>query len=138
MCLVNLEAVSKVFVHVYPVGQCDSPLPLNHIVFAGGGLFMNPHVQQPSELFSFSHVCNASRLEDVGLGALHTAISSSKGIKGTIGEQVTDMLEGDSDVASQEFQGRVSLQTTPCIVIGLPMVGVSVLWDSAHFTGLRR
>jgi len=84
----------------------------------------NPHVQQPSDLFSFSHVRNAGRLEDVRLGALRTAISSSKGIKGTVGEQVTDTLEGDSDVASREFQGRISPQTTPRIGIGLPMSNI--------------
>jgi pyruvate dehydrogenase kinase 2/3/4 len=82
---------------------------------------MNPHVQTPSDLFSFSHVRNAGRLEDVRLGALRNAILSSRGIKGTVGEQV--LIENPDDV-SREVRERVSTEIPPRIGIGLPMSNI--------------
>ncbi|KAF8591407.1 alpha-ketoacid dehydrogenase kinase [Ramaria rubella] len=90
----------------------------------GGGLSMNPHVQTPSDLFSFSHIRNAGRLEDVRLGALRNAISNPKGIKGTVGEQVSETNSIPSDV-SQEVQERVqSSDSPPHIGIGLPLSNI--------------
>lgn len=84
----------------------------------------NPHVQDPADLFSFSHIRNAGRLEDVRLDALRIAISSSKGIKGTVGEQVTEMVEEDAETVSREVQDRVSTPNHPRIGIGLPMSNI--------------
>lgn len=85
---------------------------------------MNTHVQSPSDLFSFSHIRNTGRLEDVRIGALRHAISSSKGIKGTVGEQVTEALPKNSLDVSREIRERVVLETPRRIGIGLPMSNI--------------
>ncbi|KAG6881016.1 hypothetical protein C0992_002075, partial [Termitomyces sp. T32_za158] len=55
----------------------------------GGGLFTPQNqIESPSDLFSFSHVRNATRLEDSRIGALRTFSSSPQGIRATVGEQV--------------------------------------------------
>jgi pyruvate dehydrogenase kinase 2/3/4 len=56
-------------------------------IIAGGGI-LNPDVQSPSDLFSFSHVRNATRLEDSRLGALRSVSSSSRGMMATVAEQL--------------------------------------------------
>ena len=43
-------------------------------------------VNNPSDLFSFSHIRNASRLENSRLGALRTA--SEEGLRATVDEQL--------------------------------------------------
>lgn len=51
----------------------------------GGGLYSNG-IQSPSDLFSFSHIRNATRMNDNRIGALRSA--SSRGVKATVAEQV--------------------------------------------------
>lgn len=87
---------------------------------------MMSHVKTPSDLFSFSHVRNAGRLEDERLGALRDAISSSKGIKGTVGEQVTDTMAGENvEAITTEVRERlVTTDVPPHIGIGLPMSNI--------------
>ncbi|KAF8529037.1 branched-chain alpha-ketoacid dehydrogenase [Hysterangium stoloniferum] len=87
----------------------------------GGGLSANPYVQAPSDLFSFSHLRNAGRLEDVRLIALRDAISNSRGIKGTVGEQVAKL---PVDVSSELRERVGSTENLPHIGIGLPMSNV--------------
>jgi pyruvate dehydrogenase kinase 2/3/4 len=97
----------------------------SYLLTPGGGLSTNTHVQNPSDLFSFSHVRNTGRLEDVRIGALRHAISSSKGIKGTVSEQVTELsLESSLDVRREVRERVVSLETPPRIGIGLPMSNI--------------
>jgi pyruvate dehydrogenase kinase 2/3/4 len=54
----------------------------------GGGL-LNPRIRTPSDLFSFSHVRNASRLEQDYLGLLKTASASPTGMRATVDELVS-------------------------------------------------
>jgi hypothetical protein len=54
----------------------------------GGGL-LNPQIHSPSDLFSFSHVRNASRLEQDYLGPLRTASASPTGMRATMEELVS-------------------------------------------------
>lgn len=84
----------------------------------GGGLSLNTHVQTPSDLFSFSHIRNTVRLEDVRISALRHATSSPKGIKGTVGEQVTEITPKDVG------ERVISLETPARIGIGLPMSNI--------------
>ncbi|KAI0320774.1 alpha-ketoacid dehydrogenase kinase N-terminal domain-containing protein [Amylostereum chailletii] len=53
----------------------------------GGGL-SNQDIESPSDLFSFSHVRNAARMEDSRLGSLRTASANPSGMVATVREQV--------------------------------------------------
>ncbi|KAI9461295.1 alpha-ketoacid dehydrogenase kinase N-terminal domain-containing protein [Lactarius psammicola] len=53
----------------------------------GGGL-LSPQIRSPSDLFSFSHVRNASRLEQDRLGPLRTVCASPTGMRATVEELV--------------------------------------------------
>lgn len=50
---------------------------------------MNPQIRSPSDLFSFSHIRNASRLEQDSLGLLRTASASPAGMRATVDELVS-------------------------------------------------
>ncbi|KAF9009040.1 branched-chain alpha-ketoacid dehydrogenase [Cyathus striatus] len=77
----------------------------------GGGLLTSQiQFKSPSDIFSFSHLRNATRLNDSRLGALRSASSSTKGVKATMDEQVETYKEGD-----------VLSSCLPQIGIGLPM-----------------
>jgi pyruvate dehydrogenase kinase 2/3/4 len=54
----------------------------------GGGL-VNSQIRSPSDLFSFSHVRNASRLEQDNLGPLRSACASPTGMHATVDELVS-------------------------------------------------
>ena len=79
----------------------------------------------PNDLCSFSHVRNASRLEDKRLGALRDA--SEEGLRATVEEQIVKWNRGQTEQHGQEsriaalnrVQGPVS--SLPRIGIGLPM-----------------
>lgn len=85
----------------------------NLLIFVGGGLrdALGP-VSSPTDLFSFSHVRNATRLEDSRLGALRTASLSKQGLRATVDEQVGGWQAG-SVKSSETFHRRIG--------IGLPM-----------------
>ena len=85
---------------------------------------MNTHVQSPSDLFSFSHVRNTGRLEDVRIGALRHAISSAKGIKGTVGEQVAEDPPEEPRGESLDVSREIRERTPRRIGIGLPMSNI--------------
>lgn len=53
----------------------------------GGGL-LSPQICTPSDLFSFSHIRNASRLEQDNLGTLRTVCASPTGMRATVEELV--------------------------------------------------
>ncbi|KAI0268690.1 alpha-ketoacid dehydrogenase kinase [Gloeopeniophorella convolvens] len=53
----------------------------------GGGL-LNPHIRLPSDLFSFSHLRYAARLESERLGPLRSASASPTGMRATVDELV--------------------------------------------------
>ena len=96
----------------------------------GGGLVIpNNPIQDPSDLFSFSHVRNAARMEDSRLGALRSFSSSPQGIKATVGEQVgrlqigaldQDAINNSPDNADKE----AGVGPHPRIGIGLPMSNI--------------
>ncbi|KAH0840152.1 alpha-ketoacid dehydrogenase kinase [Lanmaoa asiatica] len=85
----------------------------------GGGL-PSASIQSPSALFSFSHVRNATRMDNDRLGALRTA--SSRGVKATVAEQV-----GDEIVRSQEGKDperEAGIAPHQRIGLGLPMSNI--------------
>ena len=90
----------------------------------GGGLVTSGNiVANPADLCSFSHVRNASRLENDRIGALRSATASEKGIRATVQEQVhqwKDDLEGN-DSPNQQLPPSQAPQGHTRIGIGLPM-----------------
>jgi hypothetical protein len=85
----------------------------------GGGLICPDNsVSSPADLFSFSHVRNAARLEDSRLGALRTASRSEHGLRATVDEQIGSWQKA----REQEALDFKDLQIMhPHIGIGLPM-----------------
>ncbi len=84
----------------------------------GGGL-LSPEIKTPSDLFSFSHVRNAARLEDARLGALRTVSSSTRGMTATVSEQVGGL--------QPDAHGEISsdcADPNPRIGMGLPMSNI--------------
>jgi pyruvate dehydrogenase kinase 2/3/4 len=78
----------------------------------GGGIWRPEQpITNPSDLFSFSHVRNAARMEDSRIGALRTVSSSEKGMNATVREQT------DSD-------HRAATSHRPRTGTGLPMSSV--------------
>ncbi|CAE6523086.1 unnamed protein product [Rhizoctonia solani] len=61
----------------------------------GGGLRSSSN-QTAHDMFSFSHVRNATRLHDERLGALRDLSSSGRGLRATVDEQVARWNEGGS------------------------------------------
>ncbi|KAL0949535.1 hypothetical protein HGRIS_009585 [Hohenbuehelia grisea] len=95
----------------------------------GGGLLTPQNrIKTPSDLFSFSHIRNAGRLEDSRIGALKSASSSREGVKATVDEQVGrwnhhQKFSDSTEVPSNpEKEAGVGLH--PRIGIGLPMSNI--------------
>ncbi|TFK75880.1 alpha-ketoacid dehydrogenase kinase [Pluteus cervinus] len=89
----------------------------------GGGIrALESQIQTPSDLFSFSHVRNAARMEGSRIGALRTISSSEQGMWATVGEQVNRWLQHDNGADNPEPEPVVSLHTSTGI--GLPMSNV--------------
>ncbi|OCH94093.1 alpha-ketoacid dehydrogenase kinase [Obba rivulosa] len=86
----------------------------------GGGL-LSPEIQSPSDLFSFSHIRNATRLHDARLGALRTISTSSRGMTATVDEQLK-LLQSGTGYADPEQEAGV--MPHPRIGIGLPMSNI--------------
>lgn len=86
---------------------------------------MMPQIKSPSDLFSFSHLRNATRLEDARLGALRTVSSRKQGVRATVDEQI-DTWQRPSEARRAENgtnQGG-SPSPLPRIGIGLPMSNI--------------
>ncbi|KAI9063232.1 alpha-ketoacid dehydrogenase kinase N-terminal domain-containing protein [Trametes sanguinea] len=84
----------------------------------GGGL-ISPEIKSPADLFSFSHVRNATRLAEPRLGALRTLSSSQRGMTATVSEQIgKGQPDNDGDVPPD------SVNPHPRIGIGLPMSNI--------------
>lgn len=86
----------------------------------GGGLssFQN-EISNPSDLFSFSHIRNATRLEDSRLGALRMA--SEHGLRATVDEQVSHWQQLVPSKGQGEENSEPKDLSQPRIGIGLPM-----------------
>ena len=80
---------------------------------------LSPEIKSPSDLFSFSHVRNATRLADARLGALRTVSTSVHGMRATVSEQIGDWQPGRSGDGRAEPADR-----RPRIGIGLPMSNI--------------
>jgi pyruvate dehydrogenase kinase 2/3/4 len=87
----------------------------------GGGLLI-PQIKSPSDLFSFSHVRNATRMEHSRLGALRTVSSDPRGVKATVKEQV--------EPQSESPEKGVGMAASPRIGIGLPMSNIFATYVS--------
>ena len=86
--------------------ECTIPLTA---VCAGGGLLL-PQIRSPSDLFSFSHVRNAKRLDDSVLGALRTVSSSSKGMRATVDEQLHAAAHSAAVHSRPAFEARTAVR----------------------------
>ncbi|EGO01932.1 hypothetical protein SERLA73DRAFT_132618 [Serpula lacrymans var. lacrymans S7.3] len=94
----------------------------------GGGL-VKTQISAPSDLFSFSHVRNATRMDDTRLGALRSA--SSRGVKATVAEQVGhwhNIAPDDTFIADQlsdkDPEREAGIAPHPRIGLGLPMSNI--------------
>lgn len=89
---------------------------------------MNKHISQPSDLFSFSHLRNATRLDDARLGALRTASSSTRGMKATVDEQVNtwrrSAFSGGAQSPAAGPERLVGVTPYTRFGIGLPMSNI--------------
>ncbi|KAA1471681.1 alpha-ketoacid dehydrogenase kinase [Dentipellis sp. KUC8613] len=91
----------------------------------GGGL-MSPDIKSPSDLFSFSHLRNPSRMDDQRLGTLRSVSEDPKGVKATVEEQIA-RWEQERRVLSttvQDQESEASVGPYPRLGIGLPMCNI--------------
>ncbi|CAK5275514.1 unnamed protein product [Mycena citricolor] len=108
----------------------SNPPPIRATVFSGkdnvgirisdrGGGLAHTRVSSCSDLFSFSHHRNASRLQDGRIGALRSASKNPRGMRATVDEQVDRwQQEHEQDYGSEDEEGRQR------IGIGLPMSNI--------------
>ncbi|KAJ7682775.1 alpha-ketoacid dehydrogenase kinase N-terminal domain-containing protein [Mycena polygramma] len=93
----------------------------------GGGL-SHTMVKAPSDLFSFSHIRNAARLQDSRIGALRTVSSSPQGMRATVDEQVgqwqQNLTNSLDDNATSDPEMEAGIGPHPRIGIGLPMSNI--------------
>jgi hypothetical protein len=112
----------------------SAPLLVIHCYMShiGGGLCTpeNP-IKTPSDLFSFSHIRNATRMEDERLGALRSVSSSPEGVRATVGEQVgrwqnplLNQDERNTECSSNDPELDAGVGPHPRIGIGLPMSNI--------------
>lgn len=103
-----------------------------NMVSLGGGLCTpdNP-IKTPSDLFSFSHIRNAMRMEGDRLGALRTVSSSPEGVLATVDEQVgkwqntfLSQEERHTKRSSDDPELDAGIGPHPRIGIGLPMSNI--------------
>lgn len=115
--------------------QGDSQLPPIRVTIAagendvgirisdqGGGLFASePQIKEPADLFSFSHLRNATRMEHSRIGALRSASISEEGVRATVDEQVHRW----NHVRPHEMRiSKTGIEIHPRIGIGLPMSNI--------------
>ncbi|KAJ7179112.1 hypothetical protein C8R46DRAFT_1072493 [Mycena filopes] len=92
----------------------------------GGGLY-HTRVKKPSDLFSFSHIRNAARLQNSRIGALRTVSSSPHGMRATVDEQVDrwqQNLANDPEGNCVDLETDAGVAPHPRIGIGLPMSNI--------------
>jgi len=111
------------------------------LMFPPGGGLVTPHnsIQDPSDLFSFSHVRNAARMEDSRLGALRSFSSSPQGIRATVSEQVgrwqsgaLHQIEGAINNSPDNPDKEAGVGPHPRIGIGLPMSNIFATYGLAY------
>ncbi|KAJ7638837.1 alpha-ketoacid dehydrogenase kinase N-terminal domain-containing protein [Roridomyces roridus] len=91
----------------------------------GGGL-SHTSVEATSDLFSFSHIRNAARLDDSRIGALRTVSSSPHGLRATVDEQVVRWRENLPNGFPQDAGADLGMETEDDrrMGIGLPMSNI--------------
>lgn len=82
----------------------------------GGGLSSNS-IESPSDLFSFSYIRNATRMQDSKIGALRSA--SSRGVRATVAEQV-----GGRDRPGKDPEQGAGIAPHQRMGLGLPMSSI--------------
>ncbi|KAI0066267.1 alpha-ketoacid dehydrogenase kinase N-terminal domain-containing protein [Artomyces pyxidatus] len=87
----------------------------------GGGL-LTPQIKSPSDLFSFSHLRNATRLEHSRLGSLRTAVSNPAGMRATVEELVDRWQQEQRQVPDPQVEAGVGRH--PRLGIGLAMSNI--------------
>lgn len=85
-------------------------------------------IQRPEDLFSFSHVRNAGRLEPARLGALREVASRPEGVKATVDEQLgywhQDAEDTPVSLGRDDPESSAGVAGHPRIGIGLPMSNI--------------
>jgi pyruvate dehydrogenase kinase 2/3/4 len=109
----------------------------SHLNALGGGL-LTPQIQTPSDLFSFSHIRNSTRMENSRIGALRMASLSQLGFKATVDEQVRTWQQQQQQYKNQPKPAAVpqhsnpeqdaGISPHPRIGIGLPMSNIFATW----------
>ncbi|KAJ7283626.1 branched-chain alpha-ketoacid dehydrogenase kinase [Mycena rebaudengoi] len=94
----------------------------------GGGL-SHTSVKTPSDLFSFSHLRNAARLQNSRIGALRSVSSSPHGMRATVDEQVDRWHQSlakysDAKDINDDPEMEAGVGPHPRIGIGLPMSNI--------------
>jgi hypothetical protein len=110
--------------------QGEDTCPRHTIAFlrsAGGGL-LSASIQSPSDLFSFSHIRNATRMDDNRLGALRSA--SSRGVRATVAEQVGGWQANETERAQvgNDPEREAGIAPHQRIGLGLPMSNIFATW----------
>ncbi|KAI0046063.1 alpha-ketoacid dehydrogenase kinase [Auriscalpium vulgare] len=86
----------------------------------GGGL-LNPKLKSPSDLFSFSHLRNATRMEHSRLGSLRSASSHPAGMRATVEELVQRWQQEQRQQTEDVSVAVKKLETEAGVGIGLAM-----------------
>ncbi|KAH8118303.1 alpha-ketoacid dehydrogenase kinase [Phellopilus nigrolimitatus] len=87
----------------------------------GGGLVL-PQISSPSDLLSFSHARNTTRLDTSRIGALKTVSARPQGMRATVDEQVSAWKEEESSAITPESKAGVGAHMR--LGIGLPMSNI--------------
>jgi hypothetical protein len=90
---------------------------------------VNSQIRLPSDLFSFSHVRNASRLEKDNLSPLRTASASSTGMRATVEELVSRWQDEwrrgeDGTPLKKDPEPKSDVGRHPRLGIGLAMSNI--------------
>jgi pyruvate dehydrogenase kinase 2/3/4 len=104
------------------------PLHVDSSTELGGGL-VNSQIHFPSDLFSFSHVRNASRLGKDNLVPLRTASASPTGMRATVEElasrwQAEWSQRDDGTVLKNDPELKSGVGRHPRLGIGLAMSNI--------------
>ncbi|KZW04069.1 alpha-ketoacid dehydrogenase kinase [Exidia glandulosa HHB12029] len=114
--------------------DADIPPPIRVTVVAGtndihirisdqGGGLLTTDIRQPTDLFSFSHTRNATRMASTRLQSLRDVVEYQGGVNATIEEQV-QRWKRLAEIKSEEASKNWRQDIHPRIGLGLPMSNV--------------
>ncbi|KAI5125005.1 hypothetical protein M0805_007429 [Coniferiporia weirii] len=89
----------------------------------GGGL-LKPGISSPSDLFSFSHARNTTRLDVSRIGALKTVSSRPQGMRATVDEQVAAWRKESQSQSVDIPEKKAGVGAHSRLGIGLPMSNI--------------